>query len=45
MIYGEKTRLRRVERADIPTYVRWFNDPEVREFLTIYRPISIALEE
>jgi RimJ/RimL family protein N-acetyltransferase len=45
MIYGEKTRLRRIERADIPTFVRWFNDPEVREFLTMYRPISIAEEE
>lgn len=45
MIYGEKTRLRRVEREDIPTFVRWFNDPEVREFLTMYRPISTAEEE
>jgi RimJ/RimL family protein N-acetyltransferase len=45
MIYGEKTRLRRVEREDIPTFVRWFNDPEVRDFLTVYRPFSTAEEE
>lgn len=45
MIYGEKTRLRRVEREDIPTFVRWFNDPEVREFLMMYRPLSTAEEE
>ena len=45
MIYGQKTRLRRVEREDIPTFVRWFNDPEVREFLVVNRPISIAEEE
>jgi RimJ/RimL family protein N-acetyltransferase len=45
MIYGEKVRLRRVEREDIPTFVRWFNDPEVREYLTIYRPLSTAEEE
>ena len=45
MIYGKKVRLRRVEREDIPTFVRWFNDPEVREFLTIYRPLSTAEEE
>jgi len=45
MIYGEKTRLRRIEREDIPTFVRWFNDPEVREFLTLYRPFSTAEEE
>jgi RimJ/RimL family protein N-acetyltransferase len=45
MIYGQKTRLRRVERDDIPTFVRWFNDPEVRDFLTVYRPFSTAEEE
>jgi len=45
MIYGQKTRLRRVEREDIPTFVRWFNDPEVREFLVMNRPISMAEEE
>jgi len=45
MIYGEKTRLRRVEREDIPTFVRWFNDPDVRDFLTVYRPFSTAEEE
>jgi len=45
MIYGEKTRLRRIERADIPTFVRWFGDPQVREFLTLYCPISTAEEE
>lgn len=45
MIYGEKTRLRRVEREDIPTFVCWFNDPAVREYLTIYRPLSTAEEE
>ena len=45
MIYGKQTRLRRIERQDIPTFVRWFSDPEVREFLVINRPISTAEEE
>jgi RimJ/RimL family protein N-acetyltransferase len=45
MIYGQKTRLRRIERQDIPTFVRWFGDPDVREFLVINRPISSAEEE
>jgi RimJ/RimL family protein N-acetyltransferase len=45
MIYGEQTRLRRIEREDIPTFVCWFSDPEVREFILINRPISIAEEE
>ena len=45
MIYGEKTRLRRIEREDIPTFVRWFRDPDVRSFLLVNSPISQAQEE
>ncbi len=45
MLYGEKTRLRRIERADIPAFVRWFGDPDVREFLMLNSPISHAQEE
>jgi RimJ/RimL family protein N-acetyltransferase len=45
MIIGEKTRLRRIEREDIPTFVRWFCDPEVRTFLLLNSPISHAQEE
>jgi len=45
MIYGKKTRLRRIEREDIPTFVRWFSDPEVRTFLLVNSPISQAEEE
>ncbi len=45
MLFGQKVRLRHVERTDIPTFVRWFNDPEVREYLLINRPMSLAEEE
>ncbi len=45
MIYGERVRLRAVERSDIPTFVRWFNDPEVRRYLLMYAPLSTAQEE
>jgi len=45
MIIGEKTRLRAIERSDIPAFVRWFNDPEVRSYLTTYSPLSQAEEE
>jgi len=45
MIIGEKTRLRAIERSDIPTFVRWFNDPEVRRYLNMYVPLSEAEEE
>jgi diamine N-acetyltransferase len=45
MIYGTKVRLRAVERDDIPRFIKWFNDPQVREHLSMYRPLSLAQEE
>lgn len=44
-ITGKKIRLRAIERSDIPTFVRWFNDPEVRQYLAMYMPMSQAQEE
>ncbi|RPI78850.1 MAG: N-acetyltransferase [Desulfobacteraceae bacterium] len=45
MIYGERIRLRAIEREDIPTFLRWFNDPEVRQYLLMFAPMSRAQEE
>jgi diamine N-acetyltransferase len=45
MIYGERLRLRAAEREDIPRFVTWLNDPEVRRFLLPYQPMSLASEE
>ncbi len=45
MFYGEKVRLRPIEREDLPRFVAWFSDPEVRRHLTIYLPFSLAEEE
>ncbi len=45
MIYGTKVRLRAIERDDIPLFVKWFNDPEVRQHLLMYHPMSLAQEE
>ena len=45
MIVGEKVRLRPIERDDLPRYVEWFGDPEVRRHLLIYLPFSLAQEE
>lgn len=45
MIFGERIRLRALEREDIPRFVRWFNDPEVRQYLLMYEPMSTAEEE
>ena len=44
-IVGERVRLRGIERSDIPTFVRWFNDPETRGYLQMYMPMSQAAEE
>ena len=30
---GETVRLRRVKEQDLPAYVRWSNDPDVRHWL------------
>jgi len=45
MLIGERVRLRSIEREDLPTFVRWFNDPEVRQYLMMYEPMSMAKEE
>lgn len=45
MIYGNRVRLRAIERADIPTFVRWFNDPEVRQYILMFAPMSTTQEE
>jgi RimJ/RimL family protein N-acetyltransferase len=45
MIYGKKVRLRAIERDDIPRFVKWFNDPEVRQHLLMYSPMSLVQEE
>ena len=45
MIVGEKVRLRPIERDDLPRYVEWFADPEVRRYLALYLPFSLAQEE
>lgn len=45
MIYGKRVRLRAIEREDLPMFVRWFNQPEVRQFIQMYEPMSRAGEE
>lgn len=42
---GEKVRLRPIERDDLPRFVAWFADPEVRRHLLVYLPFSLAQEE
>jgi RimJ/RimL family protein N-acetyltransferase len=45
MIFGERIRFRGVERDDLPTFVRWINDPEVQHGIGIYLPYSMLDEE
>ncbi len=45
MLYGKNLRLRAIEREDIPRFLRWFNDPEVRRFVLMHEPLSRAKEE
>jgi len=45
MLIGKNIRLRADERADLPKFVEWLNDPEVYRFLSVRLPISQAGEE
>lgn len=44
MIRGERVHLRAIERTDIPTFLRWFNDAEVTQYLSMYLPMSETAE-
>lgn len=44
MIYGERIRFRGIERDDLPYFVKWLNDPEVKQGILIHQPISLAGE-
>ena len=45
MIYGERIRLRAVEREDVKKFCLWVNDPEVTRHLALYLPMSMTDEE
>lgn len=45
MIIGECIRFRAVERDDLPTFVKWINDPEVQQGIGIFRPFSQVEED
>lgn len=44
-LYGDLVRLRASERTDLPTFVRWFGDPEVTENLDMIGVMGLANEE
>jgi RimJ/RimL family protein N-acetyltransferase len=45
IVRGERVYLRASERADIPSFVDWFNDADTTSFLSMRAPMSIAMEE
>jgi RimJ/RimL family protein N-acetyltransferase len=45
MIYGERIRLRAVEKDDLPLFVKWLNDPEVRQGILLHNPVSQTEED
>ncbi len=45
MILGQKTRLRPIEKDDLPRFVRWFSDPEVRALIGKHLPVGQVQEE
>jgi diamine N-acetyltransferase len=45
MILGKRIRLRAIEKADLPRFVNWLNDPEVIRYLNMVMPLSLAYEE
>jgi RimJ/RimL family protein N-acetyltransferase len=45
MLYGQRLRLRLVDRGDLPRYVSWIGDPEIRRNLLLILPLSLEREE
>src|SRR4030042_2851467 len=45
MLKGEKVILRPVKRTDIEYFLKWFNDPEVTQYLSMYLPMTEMAEE
>lgn len=45
MIIGDQIRFRAIEKEDLPYFVKWLNDPDVRSGLSLYLPLSLAEEE
>jgi RimJ/RimL family protein N-acetyltransferase len=45
MLIGKKVILVAPKKEYLPKFVKWMNDPEVLQFLTMYRPITVEEEE
>jgi RimJ/RimL family protein N-acetyltransferase len=45
MLKGESVLLRPFKRSDISYFLKWFNDPEVLQYLDMYLPMTEMSEE
>ena len=45
MLKGKSVLLRPIKRSDISYFLKWFNDPEVFQYLTLYLPMTEMSEE
>ena len=45
VLKGKKVLLRPVKRSDISLFLKWFNDPEVTQYLVMYLPMTEMAEE
>ena len=45
MLRGDKVLLRPLKRSDITNFLKWFNDPEVTQYLLFYLPMTEMAEE
>jgi RimJ/RimL family protein N-acetyltransferase len=45
MLKGKNVLLRPVKRSDISYFLKWFNDPEVVQYLEMYLPMTEMSEE
>jgi hypothetical protein len=45
MLKGKSVLLRPVKRSDISYFLKWFNDPEVIQYVGLYLPMTEMAEE
>ena len=45
MILGRRVRLRAIEKDDLPRFVKWLAEEEIRSFLSQHLPFSLMQEE
>ena len=45
MIKGKRVELKPLEREHIDLFLKWFNDPEIIQYLKMYKPMTRDMEE